>query len=276
MRHRISEETVSSLWRGLTDRDRHLCSLLDEHRVLTAHQVFEVAFPTPHRARQRLVHLYRAHVVDRFRPFRPLGSAPFHYTLGELGAAVAAAERGDDPEAVRHRPERALAWSRSQRLEHLVGVNGFFTALARAARTSGSNAVLHEWWSERRCAGAMAGLVHPDGFGVWEEDGVTVEFCLEYDRGTEALGRLADKLTGYRDLEAASGVRRWVLFWLPSLRREREVRKALSAARVPVATATDAVGPGRADAVWLPIEGDGRRLRLAQLGSGSRQRRRAP
>jgi hypothetical protein len=230
--------------------------------------VFEVAFPTPHRARQRLVQLYRAHVVDRFRPFRPLGSAPFHYTLGELGAAVAAAERGDESEAVRFRPERALAWSRSQRLNHLVGVNGFFTSLLCAARSSGGNAVLREWWSERRCAGAMAGLVHPDAYGVWEQDGVTIEFCLEYQRGTEPLGRLAAKLTGYRDLEAASGVRRWVLLWLPSLRREREVRRALSAARVPVATATDFAGPGPAASVWLPLESDSRRLSLGRLGAG--------
>jgi hypothetical protein len=257
---------VASVLRGLTERDRYLCSLLHHHRVLTAHQVFEVAFPTPHRARQRLVALYRAHVVDRFRPFRPMGSAPFHYVLGELGAAVAAAERGEDPEAVRFRPERVLAWSRSQRLEHLVGVNGFFTSLARTARTSDGTAVLHEWWSERRCAAAMAGLVRPDGYGVWEEAGSTVEFCLEYDRGTEPLGRLADKLAGYRDLEAASGVRRWVLLWLPSLRREREVRRALGVARVLAATAANAAGADPAAAVWLPLEGDGRRLRLAELG----------
>ena len=38
------------------------------------------------------------------------------------------------------------------------------------------------------------------------------------------------KLAGYQQLEAASGVRRWVLIWLPTIRRETEARRVLGIA----------------------------------------------
>ena len=58
---------------------------------------------------------------------------------------------------------RALSWAASQRLGHLLGVNGFFTSLAGAGRASGGTSALTEWWSERRCAAEFGGIVRPDG-----------------------------------------------------------------------------------------------------------------
>lgn len=259
----LDDRTLERISRGLTERDRLICRLLDQHRVLTAPQLQDVAFTSPQRARLRLVALYRLRILDRFRPYRMTGSAPYHYLLDELGAAIVAAERGTDPAPFRR--DHALRWSRSQRLDHLVGVNGFFTALCRTARHSEGRATLHEWWSERRCVAAMGGAVHPDGYGVWEEDGRQVEFCLEYDRGSEPSSRLADKLPGYELLQSASGVRRWVLLWLPSRRREAEVRRRLPRACVPVATAVADAGDNPASPLWLPVGSDGPRVRLADL-----------
>ena len=51
----------------LTDRDRLLCRLLDDHRVLTSAQVADVAFSGERRARMRLAELYAMDVLDRFR-----------------------------------------------------------------------------------------------------------------------------------------------------------------------------------------------------------------
>src|SRR5580693_1434236 len=42
----------------ITERDRYLCRLLDEHRVLTTSQVADVAFTGERRARMRLAELY--------------------------------------------------------------------------------------------------------------------------------------------------------------------------------------------------------------------------
>jgi hypothetical protein len=263
VRLRVSEEVVARAVRGLTDRDRLICRLVWEHSVLTTDQIAEVAFDTIARCQVRLVGLHRLRMLDRFRPYRPTGSAPFHYVLGPVGATIVAAERGVDVAELGYRPERAMAWAASPRLAHLVGVNGFFTSLSGTARRSEGGAALEEWWSERQCAKAMANLVRPDGYGVWREQGRTVEFCLEYDTGSETLGRLVDKLPGYADLEAATRVRRWVLFWLARAGREPELRRALRSAPVPVATAAAASDP--AGPIWLPAGEEGGRRRLAML-----------
>ncbi|MGH9005196.1 MAG: replication-relaxation family protein, partial [Acidimicrobiia bacterium] len=57
-------------------------------------QLTDLAFPGTDTAEHRLVILHRLGVVDRFRPHRRHGSAPYHYVLGPAGAAVLAAERG--------------------------------------------------------------------------------------------------------------------------------------------------------------------------------------
>jgi Replication-relaxation/Helicase HerA, central domain len=50
---------------------------------------------------------------------------------------------------------------------------------------------------ETRCTRHFGDHVRPDGYGRWTDNGTTVERFLEYDFGTEDLGRLAAKLTGY-------------------------------------------------------------------------------
>ncbi|HVE46680.1 MAG TPA: replication-relaxation family protein [Acidimicrobiales bacterium] len=110
----------------------------------------------------------------------------------------------------------------------------------------------------------------------------TVEFFLEYDRGTETLARLVDKLAGYERLEAERGASSWVLFVLSSPRREATARRALAGATVPIATTVLAgalatttapaatahlSGPIAAcEAVWLPLGSHGPRVRLVALG----------
>jgi hypothetical protein len=269
----VSDELVARAVRGLTERDRLICRLLWEHNVLTTDQIAEIAFDTIARCQVRLVGLHRLRMLDRFRPYRPTGSAPFHYVLGPVGATIVAAERGLDVTELGYRPERAMAWAASPRLGHLIGVNSFFTSLWGTARRSRGHAALEEWWSERQCAKAMANLVRPDGYGVWRERDRRVELCLEYDTGTETLGRLVEKLAGYADLQAATRVHRWVLFWLARPGREPELRRALRSAPVPVATAS--IGQDPADPVWLPIGEEGPRRRLALLAGTRAVTRRA-
>src|SRR5579884_4362701 len=144
------EDRAAAVCARLTERDRFLCRLLDDHRILTSHQLAQVAFDSPVRARQRLLALVEYRLVTRFRPYRPTGSAPFHYLLDDLGLAVVAAERGLDLASVASRRRRTLLWAQSQRLAHLVGVNGFFCALLGAARRSKGRTELVEWWSEAR------------------------------------------------------------------------------------------------------------------------------
>ena len=279
-------ELAASLAARLTARDRWLLRMLHEHRVLTTIQITELAFGTTRAASARLTTLYQHRAIDRFRPLAPAGSAPLHWVLDEAGAAVLAAEDGITAAELGYRRDRALAIALSAELAHTTGANGFFTALAAAARASSGQGALDCWWSERRCAGVWGDLARPDGYGHWTQHSpgtarASTDFFLEYDNGTENLARLIAKLAGYRNLAARTGIPTPVLFWLPTPRREAALRARLagppphgtpdaaSAATIPgVPVATAAPGTahgGPAGAAWLPAGGPGPRLRLAQL-----------
>ena len=256
---------LATLAHRLTDRDRRLCRLVWEHRVLTTEQATDLCFPSRNAATHRLVQLTRLGILDRFRPFRLTGSEPYHYVLGELGGQILAAERGLSVSELGYNRTQVLAIAHSQHLAHQVGVNGFFAALAAAAHRR-PDATLLAWWSERRCAQRWGRLVRPDGIGRWAEAGRTVEFFLEWDTGTETLTKVAAKLRGYADLAAGSGIWTPTLLWLPSPAREAEVRHAIPTSPVPVATAH---GPATdpSAAVWLPTGNHTRRARLATLAT---------
>jgi hypothetical protein len=237
------------------------------HRVLTAEQLTALYFDHRKSALRRLLDLHRLGVLDRFQPNRKGGgSLPFHYVIGPMGACIAAADRGDDPDRAmrRWRPGRALALASAQRLAHTVGVNGFYVALAAEARRA-EDARLSAWLTETECVRWSHGLVRPDALGEWAEGARSVEFLLEYDRGTEPLAQIAAKLASYEELEAERGVAAWVLFALPSNRRESSVRRALAGSTLPIATASLGGPLGPQDAVWLPLRSDGPRIRLAHL-----------
>jgi hypothetical protein len=233
--------------------------------VLTIHQLIQLAFSHPNTAQHRLQLLHRLGLVDRFRPHQTPGSAPYHYVLGPLGAALLAAHHDQDPALLGYRRDRTLALAHSQRLQHLVGVNGFFCALHHTARHH-RDAALERWWSEQACAARWGRLVRPDGYGRWREHHRRVDFFLEYDRGTEAAQRLVGKLAGYLELADASGITTPVLVWLPSRAREATVRQALAGTSLPVATATPDPSHSPAGPLWLPLQQSAPRYRLAQLG----------
>jgi hypothetical protein len=268
-------DQLAALAGRLTDRDRATLRLVHEHRVFTTTQLAEVFFHSHDRAEHRLRELTQARVLARFRPHarHGEGSAPFHYVLGPLGAAVLAAEHGVEVRQLGYRQDKALEIAHSQRLRHLVGVNGFFTALAGYARQDRSQgARLAVWWSERRCHDRWGHLVRPDGYGRWQEEAdAEVDFFLEYDRGTEPLDRLTAKLAGYRQLADATEIPTPVLFWLPTSGREASVRQALAhetrwgRVRFLVATASPTLGHGPAEAAWLRLGQTWPRRRLIDL-----------
>lgn len=259
-------------WR-LTPRDRWIIRMLHEHRVLTAHQITALAFPSFRSGRMRLRELFQWGVVDRFQPFISSGTAPMHYVLAPAGASVLAAEDGVDVKDLGYRHDRAFAVAHSLRLAHTVGVNEWFTALVDRARHSepGEYTELGAWWSETRCARHFGDLIKPDAYGRWISLGAEIEFFLEYDLGTEVLAKLAGKLAGYAALAESTGITTPLLVWLPTSRREATARRLLHRAwrelanphTVPVATAAaelldpDAAHPSPADQVWLPLDNHG-------------------
>ena len=94
VRPRADQSHVASVARRLTPRDRLVCRTLFDHKVLTTEHVTDLCFDNLTTARHRLTALYELRVVDRFRPFRPVGSDPYHYLLDTLGVEIVAADRG--------------------------------------------------------------------------------------------------------------------------------------------------------------------------------------
>ncbi len=269
---RADHDRVAAAARRLTPRDRLLCRTLFDHRVLTTEQVTDLCFDNLSTARHRLTALYGLRVLDRFRPFRPVGSDPYHYLLDTLGAEVVAAQRGIEiPRPGRHH-SRSLALADNQRLAHLRATNGLFCALARWAR-SVEDAELAEWWPERRCATEWGEVVRPDGFGTLRQGDRVVELFVEVDRGTDTLARLADKLTGYAELVHATGWAPLVCFWFPSPGWEAAARRVLG--HVEVRVATGAAGLPAPTAAPGARPRPARRARPAPRGPGHGGPRRA-
>ena len=256
-RIRASADLVDALAARLTDRDRYLCRMLHEHRVLTVTQIAELAFDSVTAAQHRLVILYRHRLVERFRPFRPTGSAPYHYVLDRGRATVLADEQGIDVDRLDYRRSKALGLATNQRLRHLVAANGFFTALAAHARRRGRSTELAAWWSEARCRDAWGRYARPDGYGQWHHGGTTSAFFLECDMGTEPHQRLAAKLDDYAKLANATQggstidtANTTLLFWFHSSSREGAFHMRIRNAAIPVATATAAPGRNPAGRIW--------------------------
>ena len=262
----------------LTDRDRWILRMLHEHRVLTTNQLAALAFPTPNKARRRLVALLHQRVVDRFRPFRPSGSAPWHWVLAPAGAAVLAAEAGAEVRELGYRARRRLDIAHSLHLTHTIGVNDWFTTLTVTAKQH--NAHVAQWWSEARCRRLWGDLARPDGFARYTHTDTRLDLFLEYDLGTTSLTRVAAKLLGYSELARSTGVITPILVWVPTSRREAALRHAMRDTAtalpdpdaVPVATAAAELlnpaqdHPSPADRVWLPLDTTGTtRVRLHEL-----------
>jgi hypothetical protein len=254
--------------------------MVQEHRVLTTHQITRLGWTSQRSANIRLLELYRWRVLDRFQPLVSRGLAPMHYVLDVAGAAVLAHEDDLDPKKIGYQHGRAMGIAHSLHLAHRVAVNEMFTHLVRHARQPDSAARLTAWWSQERCAFAFGDMVRPDAYGRWAEHGVALDWFLELDQGTEATSRLAVKLLDYHKLATTTWITTPVLFWFPTSRREVAARKALAPtlrgldwpALVPVATtAADFTGtddqfdPTRGR--WLPLAPAGPgRLSLRQLG----------
>lgn len=82
-----------------------------------------------------------------------------------MGVEIVAADRGIEVPRPELHHSRALALADSQRLAHLLGVNGLFCSLARWTRTV-EDGELAEWCSERSRTTEWGEIVRPDVFGT--------------------------------------------------------------------------------------------------------------
>jgi hypothetical protein len=265
--------------RHLTDRDRLLLGLLAQHRVLTTEQITRVAFTSPITAQHRLTRLTARGVLARFRRCLPYGSQSWRYTLGMLGMMMQAARAGRPIPRPSRITETILSLAESPKLDHLLGINDFFTRLYHNANQH-EECALAEWWSERKIAKTVGEIVRPDGYGQWREVGQSVSFFVEYDNGTETLERLVGKFEGYRNLVMAD-INHPILFIFVTVARQNNFHRLASGryhelAGLSVASTalTDLDQDSPAGPVWLPVATSQRR-RLIDLPRPAAQPRAA-
>lgn len=277
-RLRNSAEHLAWLARHLTPRDRWLVRMLFEHKVLTTHQIVDLAFPTRRAANLRLLNLHKWGVLHRFQPHRDRGTYPMHYVLDTAGATLLAHENGIEPSSLGYKREREIGRAYSLQLAHTTGCNSLFTTLIRHARQPHATGELTAWWSAARCGRHWGDIITPDAYGRWREAGREIEWFLEFDFGTEQLSRLATKLTRYEQLATTTDIITPILVWLPTPQREATARHAFAEAlraldhpnRTPVATTNPSAGADPVDITeprWLPVDSTGSvgRARLADL-----------
>ncbi|MGH3516271.1 MAG: replication-relaxation family protein [Micromonosporaceae bacterium] len=263
--------------RRLTARDRQILAWLAEHYVLSTEQIARALFTSHRYAQRRLALLHRIGATCRFAFARTPESGPgagsYRHTLGSLGVLLYPTPY-TDPDNPAARPpktllERRARIMRSPRLDHLLGVNSFFTDLHAATRRRPGRR-LARWWSEQHATNVFAAYpgarIRPDGHGVWTTGGATVGFFLEHDQGTEHLARVLGKLAGYERL-AVDGPRYPVLFRLPGPRRETHLLQALAGARLPMPVATSVHHTDPAGRVWALPDAPGGRAALHELPS---------
>ena len=282
----VTPEEVFASANWITDRDKQICINLYKHHVLTIHQLSNLHFSQPRKARKRLLELYERGVVRRFQPQRSEGSAPYHYVLGELGAYIVAGYYDLDLKRIKRRITEDQKLAHSAKLTHLLETHDFFiTLITRDKQTQGHR--LLRWWSENRCAAEYFSetwgrpKIRPDAQGIVQTPKGKCSFLVELDRGTERGNRLTAKLEGYKDISHDKArLRRLdkdhlpdvVLFMFPSANRERHARRHLhSFTNLCVATCyrslheCDPFGGNWAPAQWSGPFGDHDRLRLIDL-----------
>ena len=151
--------------------------------------------------------------ASRFRPRHESDSAPWHYVLGPVSAAMLGQEDRDDMKwAPQVRADRQLALERPQRLGHMTGASWFFAALARHAREHGGGE-LRAWLSEQeltarvylhRPARDNGTTPHPDGLGIWAEGGRDIVFLLEIPTPAASICPSSPASSASRSVPAAA------------------------------------------------------------------------
>ncbi len=223
---RIGADRVFELARHLSERDREVALCLYDQQVLTTDQLTLLFFSSKRRAQDRLLFLYRQRVLDRFYPPSRFdaGKPQAHWLLDEAGAHLVAASLDRDR---RHLDwQRRDDWASHPQLAHRLEVNRFVTDLIAATLPDPALGVA-TWFGPRQAAARlgerMRGAVRPDAEVIVATERGPVDLLLEWDRGTETLDRLDEKLRRYRKAEYKLHYEddepRSVLFVVPGRRR---------------------------------------------------------
>jgi len=156
---------------------------------------------------------------------------PSLFLVSPRGARLLADLHGDSPWSYvrRAKDARDHCWH----VVHDLEANGFFIDLVLASRLALREGLLR-WVGEESCRAARRTIATqhrkpiatPDGAGSYLVGGHTIQFDLEWDRGTASMSRLRQKVRTYVGYwkDAADADRYHVLFVLSEQSRESGLR----------------------------------------------------
>ena len=231
-----TQAQLNRLHRALTQRDLVILQCLYDYRYLDTLQVKELFFPSLRSCQMRLQSLDDLGVIHRWKVIETPGVRRRHSLLliSSLGARVLADRHDGELRTYleRTRNARDHCWHALHDLE----ANQFFVSLAIDSRRRPEEGLM-VWQGEdqaridyrQRARGYRWPAPAPDGGGAYLAAAGQIEFDLEWDRATESVARLRQKIathvgfwTHFRNPET-----RHVLVVLPTDEREGRVQRAI-------------------------------------------------
>jgi hypothetical protein len=205
---------------------------LYDFRYLNTLQVKELYFPSLRSCQMRLQYLKELGLIYAWKVIETPGVKRRHSLLliSARGARVLADWHGDHQRAYVERSHavRDHCWHAVHDLES----NQFFVALVMQSQHRRAEGLLH-WYSEDHVRVDRAEMAReykwpipvPDGRGVYLTSGGRILFDLEWDRATESLARLRQKINSYVGYykHFSNARQHHVLFVVPSDDREDNV-----------------------------------------------------
>ncbi|MEW6546795.1 MAG: replication-relaxation family protein [Bacillota bacterium] len=234
----VSAATAFEAYAAFTLRELVLARLY-QAQTLTIDQLCTAIPCQKTVARRVLSALLSERLAVRFPVGDPLRPRLFAYCLTPAGMS-AVAELCEDDERARalyKAMPRRTAKTLAAQARHNVAASEFFVALIRESDPAvGRGLVLWEGplLAAQRFLKSREGqppkcLLRPDATGEYRfEDGTKLRFCLELDRGTAGLEKIALKARRYCSHELQDRLEGWAaLFVCPTRRRARGVFDAL-------------------------------------------------
>lgn len=232
-------ERVAALSLSTTPEQTSLLECVGRLPLLTESDLSLVLATPQHLLRRQLDRSMRQGLVEVMPP----ATEPSRFVLAELGLRLLAGRAGVPfrrfaehsslvaalPGAGRGRLDTLV-----RQFEHTVGTNSFFVACLAASKPDGPRLVA--WRSAietvvRFESGGVRRSLRPDGAGDVTHEGLPYGFFLEWDRGTERIAVLFEKLeryeSYYRALGAVPASAPNLLIVTPSPHRESVVWQAV-------------------------------------------------
>ena len=244
---RPSQTQLNKLHRSLTQRDLVILQCLYDYRYLNTLQLQELVFPSLRSCQIRLQELKTLGLIYVWKVIETPGVRRRHSMclMSARGARVLAGWHGDDQRAYVERSHEARdhCWHAVHDLE----ANQFFVSLVSRSQNLRRQGLLiwngeEQVRAERRerAREIKQPIPTPDGRGIYLANGGRIFFDLEWDRATESLHRMRQKIASYvgyfehfRDAD-----KHHVLFVVPSDDREDSLQYEIWRERLNFASDT--------------------------------------